>query len=162
MNNILDELLIKSISESKNEDQYMLDLRLNALKKFKELKNPTWSSDIGEIDYDSFKYFSNNFASIKSDWNDLDVDVKNDFEKIGLLDAEEKYLDGVSAQVDTEIIYHKHKKELDDKGVIFCDTNSAYLKHPELFKKYFNKIVPYADNKFSALNTAVWSGGSFI
>ncbi|MGL4951645.1 MAG: Fe-S cluster assembly protein SufB [Mycoplasma sp.] len=154
--------IIKMISSSNNEDNYMLDIRLNSFKKFNELGLPKWTNDIGEIDYNNFIYFSKNFDGIKSDWSELSEEVEKTFNDLGLIEAEDKFLDGVSTQIDTETIYHKHKKELDDLGVIFCDTNTAYLKHPELFKRYFNKAVHYSDNKFSALNTAVWSGGSFI
>ncbi|MGL4948611.1 MAG: Fe-S cluster assembly protein SufB [Mycoplasma sp.] len=154
--------IIKQISDAKHEDNYMLELRLKAFDAFNKIKNPKWTNDIDEIDYDSFIYFIKNNDGIKSDWNELSNDTQDTFKELGVIEAEEKYLDGISTQVDSETIYHKHKKELDEKGVIFCDTNTAYNKYPEIFKKYFNKCVPFSDNKFAALNTAVWSGGSFI
>lgn len=158
----LSKQVIQQISHHKQEDEFMLNLRLNAYEMFLKLKNPTWTNDIGDLDFNSFIYFYSHFDKISHSWDDIPVKIKQTFEQLGIIEAEAKFLSGVSTQFDSEIIYHKHLKELDEKGVIFCDTDTAYKKHPELFKKYFNKLVPFADNKYAALNTAVWSGGTFI
>lgn len=159
----LDEAVIRKISAYKKEDQYMLDLRLQAYHEFLIHPNPTWTKDIpADLDFNQFIYFYKNLDGIKNDWDKIPDKIKQTFKKLGIIEAEAKYLSGASTQLDSEIIYHKHKQELEDKGVIFCDTDSAYRLYPDLVKKYFNCLVPYGDNKYSALNTAVWSGGTFI
>ncbi len=162
MNKGINADIVKQISQIKHEDDFMLNLRLKAYQAFLDIPNPQWSSDIGDIDFQSFVYYQGLGQGVKKDWNDIPEKIRNTFDKLGIIEAEAKFLNGVTTQYDSEVIYHKNKKELDDKGVIYCDTDSAYKNHPELFKKYFNKIVPYADNKYAALNTAVWSGGTFI
>ncbi len=158
----LNESIVKEISQIKHEDEFMQTLRLKAYEAFLKIPNPTWSVDIGDIDFQSFVYYQGLGQGIKKDWNDIPDKIKHTFDQLGIIEAEAKFLSGVTTQFDSEVIYHKYQKELDDKGIIYCDTDTAYREHPELFKKYFNKIVPYADNKYAALNTAVWSGGTFI
>lgn len=158
----LDQDVIKSISQIKHEDAFMLDLRLKAYQAFLTIPNPRWTNDIGDIDFQSFVYYHGLGEGVKKDWKDIPEKIKETFDKLGIIEAEAKFLSGVTTQLDSEVIYHKYHQELDEKGVIYCDTDTAYKNHPELFKKYFNKIVPYQDNKYAALNTAVWSGGTFI
>ena len=157
----LDESKIKEISSIKNEPKWMLEFRLKSFKKFKELSNPNFGPEL-KIDFDKINYYKRVTDKIENDWNNLDKDIYNTFEKIGLPEAEKKYLSGVHAQYESETIYHNMLKELEEKNIIFCDTDTALKKYPELFKKYFNTLVKYDENKYIALNGAVWSGGSFI
>lgn len=167
MNNVkfekgLNEEIIKKIVKHKNEDQDMLNIRLRAYDSFLKQKNPKWTNDIKELDFNEFIYFIDPGIKQQNDWEKIPQKIKETFKKLGIIEAEAKFLNGVSTQFDSEVIYHKHKHELDQKGVIYCDTDTAYKKHHDLFMKYFNKLVPYTDNKYAALNTSVWSGGTFI
>ena len=153
--------VIKNISKIKNEDEYMLNFRLKCLEKFKDLGNPSFGPELN-IDYDSITYYKERKEKLTDNWNNISSSVKKEFDDLGVINAEKKYLDGIGAQYDSEVIYHNRIKELKDKNVIFLDTDSAYKQYPELFKKYFNKLVSYDENKFTALNGAVWSGGTFI
>ena len=157
----LDEKKVIEISSIKNEPKWMLDFRLKSLKKFNELSNPNFGPEL-KIDFDEINYYKRVTYTITNDWNNLDKDIYNTFEKIGLPEAEKKYLSGVHAQYESETIYHNMLKELEEKNVIFCDTDTALKKYPDIFKKYFNTLVKYDENKYTALNGAVWSGGSFI
>ena len=157
----LDEKKVIEISSIKNEPKWMLDFRLKSLKKFNELSNPNFGPEL-KIDFDEINYYKRVTDTITNDWNNLDKDIYNTFEKIGLPEAEKKYLSGVHAQYESETIYHNMLKELEEKNVIFCDTDTALKKYPDIFKKYFNTLVKYDENKYTALNGAVWSGGSFI
>ena len=157
----LDELTIKNISFTKGEPEWMLEFRLNALKKFNELSNPTFGPEL-KIDFSDINYYKKVVKEIQNDWNKLPKNIKNTFDNIGLPEAEKKYLSGVHAQYESETIYHNMIKELTDKNIIFCDTDTALKKHPDLFKEYFNNLVKYDENKYTALNGAVWSGGTFI
>ena len=157
----LDEKKVIEISSIKNEPKCMLDFRLKSLKKFNELSNPNFGPEL-KIDFDEINYYKRVTDTITNDWNNLDKDIYNTFEKIGLPEAEKKYLSGVHAQYESETIYHNMLKELEEKNVIFCDTDTALKKYPDIFKKYFNTLVKYDENKYTALNGAVWSGGSFI
>ena len=152
---------VKEISSIKNEPVWMTEFRLEALNKFMELKNPKFGPVL-DIDYDSINYYKKVDDKVSDSWNKVNKDVKDTFEKIGLIESEKKYLDGVGAQFDSVAVYHNMIKELEDKNVIFCDTDTALQKYPEIFKEYFNKLVKYDENKFTALNGAVWSGGTFI
>lgn len=158
----LNKTIIQEISQAKNEQQEMLNIRLKAYESFLKQKNPKWTNDINDIDFDEFIYYSKYLDSTKNNWDDIPDKIKQTFSKLGILEAEAKFLNGVSTQFDSEVIYHKHKVELETKNIIFCSTEQAYKEHRELFMKYFNKLVPYIDNKYAALNTAVWSGGTFI
>ena len=153
--------VIKNISKIKNEDEYMLNFRLQCLEQFNKLGNPNFGPELN-IDYDSITYYKERKDNLTDNWNNISNDVKKEFDDLGVIKAEKKYLDGIGAQYDSEVIYHNMIKELKEKNVIFLDTDSAYRKYPELFKKYFNKLVKYDENKFTALNGAVWSGGTFI
>ncbi len=158
----LNQNIVKKISNYKKEQDDMLNLRLKAYQSFLKQKNPSWTHDIGKIDFNAFYYFVTHDNKVNKDWDNVPNNIKETFKKLGILEAEAKFLNGVSTQFDSEIIYHKHKQQLDKQGVIFCDTDTAYKKHHDLFMKYFNKLIPYTDNKYAALNTSVWSGGTFI
>ena len=158
----LSEEIISKISNYKNERNDMLIFRLKAYNSFLEQRNPKWSKDIDNIDFNKFIYFISHDNKVNNNWEDIPDKIKNTFKQLGILEAEAKFLNGVSTQYDSEVIYHKNKKELEKMGIIFCDTDTAYREHHDLFMKYFNKIVPYTDNKYAALNSCVWSGGTFI
>lgn len=152
---------VEQISKIKNEPEWMTKFRINAYKKFIELKNPIFGPEI-KLDFSIINYYKKMDNKVHNNWNDLPSDIKETFDKIGLPDAEKKYLAGVGAQYESEAIYHNMIKELEEKKVIFCDTDTALKKYPDLFKEYFNKLVKYDENKYTALNSAVWSGGTFI
>lgn len=152
---------IKNISSIKEEEEWMLQFRLKAFHKFLELPLPSFGPKI-EIDFDSINYYKKREEELTDNWDNISCDVREIFDNLGVIRAEEKYLDGMGAQMDSEVIYHNMIQELEDKNVIFMDTDSALKKHPDIFKKYFNKLVSYDENKFTALNGAVWSGGTFI
>ena len=153
--------VIREISKIKNEDEYMLNFRLKCLEEFQKKGNPNFGPNIN-IDYDSITYYKKREDNLTDDWNNISCKVKEEFDSLGVIDAEKKYLDGIGAQYDSEVIYHNMIEELKKKNVIFMDTDSAYREYPELFRKYFNKLVKYDENKFTSLNGAVWSGGTFI
>ena len=157
----IDVSKVEQISKIKNEPKWMTDFRVNAYKKFIELKNPLFGPEI-KLDFSIINYYKKMDDKIHNDWNDLPTNIKETFDKIGLPEAEKKYLAGVGAQYESEAIYHNMIKELEEKNVIFCDTDTALKKYPELFKEYFNKLVKYDENKYTDLNGAVWSGGTFI
>lgn len=158
----LNELVIREISALKHEPEWMLEFRLKAYEAFKKLPLPKYGPDLSNLDFNSFTYFIRPSEKVENTWDKVPEKIKDTFDKLGIPEAEQKYLAGVSTQYESEVVYHNMLKEVQDKGVIFLDTDSALKACPELFKKYFNSVVPYADNKFSALNGAVWSGGSFI
>lgn len=152
---------IKNISNIKEEPEWMLNFRLNSYEYFKEAKDPNFGPKL-KIDYDSINYYKKREENLTDNWDNISCDVRDVFDNLGVIKAEEKYLDGMGAQYDSEVIYHNMIKELKEKNVIFLDTDSALKQYPELFKKYFNQLVKYNENKFTALNGAVWSGGTFI
>ena len=152
---------IKKISSIKQEPTWMLEYRLKSYEAFKNSPNPNFGPKI-DIDYDSINYYKQREEELTNDWNNISDEVRDVFDNLGEIDAEKQYLDGIGAQYDSEVIYHNMIKELEEKNVIFLDTDSALKKHPEIFKKYFSKLVKYDENKFTALNGAVWSGGTFI
>ena len=149
---------IINLSKKKNEPEWMLEFRLKSFKKFEELENPNFGPELN-IDYDNFLYYKNVSNGSKKDWNEVSDSIKNTFCNLGVVEAEEKYLDGVTNQLESEVVYHHNKT---DKDIIFMSTDDALKKYPDLFKEYFNSLVKYDENKFTALNGAVWSGGSFI
>ena len=157
----LDEEKIEEISKIKQEPKWMTNFRLKAYKKFIELPNPNFGPEL-KIDFDLINYYKKVSSKAENDWNKVECSIKDTFESVGLIDAEKKYLDGIGAQFESEVVYHNMIKELEDKGVIFCSTDDALKNHPDIFKKYFNKLVKYDENKYTALNGAVWSGGTFI
>ena len=151
---------VLEISKIKKEPKWMTDFRKTSYEKFEELLNPSFGPEL-KINYDDITYYKK-VGETEKDWNNVPEDIKDTFNKLGIIEAEQKYLAGVGAQVESESIYHNMLQELVDKNVIFCDTDTALKKYPDLFKKYFNKLVSYDENKFTALNGAVWSGGTFI
>ena len=150
------------ISKAKNEPQWMLDFRLKAYDFFANSPLPKFGPDLSHLNYDDYTYFIRTSDKLSNTWEEVPETIKDTFDKLGIPEAEKEFLAGVSTQYESEVVYHNMLKEVEEKGVIFLDTDSALKQHPELFKEYFNTVVPYADNKFSALNGAVWSGGSFI
>ena len=152
---------IKEISKTKNEPEWMLDFRMNSYDKFIEEANPKFGPELS-INYDEIIFYKSSNKGVKKTWDDVPEGIKNTFDKLGIQKAEQEYLAGIGAQYESEVVYHNMIKELEDKNIIFCDTDTALKKHPELFKKYFNKLVKFDENKFTALNGAVWSGGTFI
>lgn len=156
----LSEELIKKISKLKNEPKWMLDFRLKSYQKFLSLDNPDFGPNI-DIDFNKIRYYKKSEDN-KTNWNDVSCGIRNRFKELGVIDAEEKYLDGVTNQYESEVVYHNSKDELINKGVIFLSTDDALKKYPQLFKEYFNNLVKYDENKYTALNGALWSGGSFI
>lgn len=158
----LSEDIIRQISAKKNEPQWMLELRLKAYHKFLEMSLPSFGPDLSDIDFNDFTYYIKPSDKVEKDWDEVPETIKETFNKLKIPEAEQKFLSGVSTQYESEVVYHNMLKEVEDAGVIFYDTDTALKKHPDLFKEYFGKVVSYADNKFAALNTAVWSGGSFI
>ena len=157
----LSEEKVREISKIKQEPSWMTDFRINAYKKFVELNNPTFGPKI-DLDFDIINYYKRMNDKVEKDWSKVACNIKQTFDDLGLIDSEKKYLDGVGAQFESEVVYHNMIKELEDKNVIFCDTDTALKKYPDIFKKYFNNLVKYDENKFTALNGAVWSGGTFI
>lgn len=158
----LTEDVIREISEKKNEPEWMLDLRLKALKKFYELKMPTWGPDLSELDMSKIATYVKPKTKMQKSWDDVPEDIKNTFDALGIPEAEKESLAGVGAQYDSEIVYHSIKEELVKQGVIYTDFDTAVKEHEDLVKQYFMKCVPMTDHKFIALHYAVWSGGSFV
>lgn len=159
----LNEDVVREISALKNEPEWMLETRLKALRLFDKKPMPTWGADLSTIDFDNIKYFVRSTEKQAASWDDLPDDIKNTYDKLGIPEAEKQRLvAGVAAQYESEVVYHKIREDLEEQGVIFLDTDTGLREHPELFKEYFASVIPAGDNKFSALNTAVWSGGSFI
>ncbi len=150
------------ISKMKDEPQWMLDFRLRSYEIFMKKPMPTWGGDLGTIDFQNIYYYAKASEKTEKNWDDVPENVKNTFDKLGIPEAEKKFLAGVGAQYESEVVYHSLREDLAKQGVLFLDTDAALKEHPELFKKYFGKIIPPEDNKFAALNSAVWSGGSFI
>ena len=159
----LSEEVVRDISARKGEPQWMLDLRLKGLRLFGKKPMPTWGSDLGGIDFDTIKYFVKSTEKQAASWEDLPEDIKNTYDRLGIPEAEKQRLvAGVAAQYESEVVYHKIREDLEELGVVFLDTDTALREHGDIFKEYFGTVIPVGDNKFAALNTAVWSGGSFI
>ena len=158
----LSEEIVRLISAKKQEPEWMLELRLKAYRQFVKMDTPQWGPDIKNIDFDDYTYYIKPSEQQEKSWDDVPETIKDTFDKLGIPEAEKKFLAGVSTQYESEVVYHNMLQEVEEKGVIFLNTDSALKYHPELFNKFFGTIVPYTDNKFAALNTAVWSGGSFI
>ncbi len=160
----LDIEIVKQISRLKKEPEWMLEYRLEALEIFEKKPMPQWGGGgtLDTIDFDNIYYYMKASDGEAKSWDDVPDDIKYTFDRLGIPEAEQKFLAGVGAQYESEVVYHNIKKDLEDKGVIFLSTDHALQEYPELFKEYFGTIIPSSDNKFSALNSAVWSGGSFI
>ncbi len=154
--------VVEFISKAKHEPDWMLEFRLKAYEAFCKLENPKWGPDLSGIDFNEYTYYIKSTEKTESSWNDVPEEIKDTFEKLGIPEAEAKYLAGSSTQFESEVVYHNNLRELDEQGVIFCDTDTAVRLYPDLVKEYFGKVIPYTDNKYAALNSAVWSGGSFI
>lgn len=158
----LDEEVVREISAMKGEPEWMLEFRLKALKHYQERPLPTWGADLNGLDLDEIYYYVKPTEEQSRTWSDVPETIKNTFDKVGIPEAEQKYLAGVGAQYDSEMIYHSVKEELDKQGVIFMSIEDGLRHHPEIFREYFSTVIPIQDNKFAALNSAVWSGGSFV
>ena len=159
----LDEETVRDISRLKNEPEWMLQTRLKSLKLFDRKPMPNWGSDLGGIDFDNIKYFVRSTEKQAGSWEELPEDIKNTYDRLGIPEAEKQRLvAGVAAQYESEVVYHQIREDLEEQGVIFLDTDTALKEHEELFKEYFGTVIPIGDNKFAALNSAVWSGGSFV
>ena len=151
-----------AISKIKEEPEWVLDFRLKAFEAFEKMEMPTWGPDLSFIDFDDYTYYIRNTDKKSSDWDEVPETIKETFNKLGIPESEHKFLAGVSTQYESEVVYHNMLDEVKEKGVIFLDTDSAIKYCPDVVRKYLGKIVPYSDNKFAALNSCVFSGGSFI
>ncbi len=158
----LNEDIVREISKIKKEPKWMTEFRVKSYREFMKKNQPTWGPDLSEIDFDDITYFIKSTEKTEESWDDVPNEIKETFDKLGIPEAEQKFLAGVSTQFESEVVYHSTIKELEELGVIFTDTDTALKLYPDLFKEYFGKIVPCNDNKYAALNSAVWSGGSFI
>lgn len=154
--------VVEAISRKKNEPEWMLDYRLKAYDQFVKMPLPSWGPDLSGIDFDDYTYYIKASEKQESSWDEVPETIKNTFDRLGIPEAEQKFLAGVSTQYESEVVYHNMLAEVEEKGVLFYDTDTALREQPELLKKYFGKLISYADNKFAALNSCVWSGGSFI
>jgi len=155
----LNEQFVIDLSKKKNEPEWMLEFRLKSFKKFKELDQPNFGPKL-DIDFDNITYYKGGVEKLTNDWSRVNCSIRNSFQDLGVIDAEKKYLGGVTNQFESEVVYHN--QNVKDDGIIFTSTDDALQKYPELFKEYFNHLVNYTENKYTALNGAVWSGGSFI
>lgn len=158
----LSKKVVEEISDHKKEPDWMKQFRLKALSIFDKKILPAWGGDLSKIDFDQIYYYVQPSQKMSRDWADVPTDIKKTFDRLGIPEAERKFLAGVGAQYDSEVVYHSLKRTLEEKGVIFCDTDTAVVKYGDIVRQYFGTIVPPADNKFAALNSAVWSGGSFV
>ena len=160
----LSEEVVREISKLKEEPEWMTEIRVKAYKHFIERPMPNWGNTdaLGGIDFDSICYYLRSSEATEKDWDDVPEEIRNTFDRLGIPEAEQKWLSGVTAQYESEAVYHSIREDLEEQGVIFLDMDSGLREYPELVKKWFCSVVPLTDNKFSALNTAVWSGGSFI
>ncbi|MDR7072928.1 Fe-S cluster assembly protein SufB [Fictibacillus barbaricus] len=154
--------IVEEISRMKNEPQWMLDFRLKSLEMFYKMPMPQWGGDMKDLNFDDITYYVKPSEKSEKSWDEVPAEIKATFDKLGIPEAEQKYLAGVSAQYESEVVYHNMKEDLSDLGILFTDTDTALKEHEEIFREYFGTIIPPSDNKFAALNSAVWSGGSFI
>lgn len=154
--------VVEGISKMKEEPQWMLDFRLRSYETFMKKPMPGWGADLSSIDFQNIYYYAKASEKTEKSWDDVPADVKSTFDKLGIPEAEKKFLAGVGAQYESEVVYHNLREDLAKQGVLFLDTDTALKEQPELFRKHFGKVIPPEDNKFAALNSAVWSGGSFI
>jgi len=158
----LDREIIEQISAMKGEPEWMLDFRLKAFEHFQKRPMPTWGGDLSELDLDNIYYYVKPSEDESKSWDDVPETIKNTFEKLGIPEAEQKFLAGVGAQYESEMVYHQIQEHLEEQGVIFLSIEDGLREHPDLFREYFSTVIPIEDNKFAALNSAVWSGGSFV
>ena len=158
----INEDIVREMSWMKGEPQWMTERRLKALRYFQRRPMPTWGGDMSGIDFNDIFYYIKPIDKQVSAWDQLPESVKATYDKLGIPEAERKYLAGVTAQYESEVVYHRNRDELAREGVLFCDMDTALREYPDIVKRYFGQIIPANDNKFAALNSAVWSGGSFI
>lgn len=158
----LNEEIVRNISAKKQEPEWMLDLRLKALAEFEARPMQKWGPDLSKLDVRDFHYYLKPIEGQQKSWDDVPAEIKKTFDRLGVPQAERKYLAGLGAQYESEVVYHKLKEKWEKLGIVFLDTDTGLKEFPDLYKKYFGSIIPYNDNKFAALNTAVWSGGSFV
>jgi Fe-S cluster assembly protein SufB len=158
----LDEEIVREISQMKGEPEWMLKYRLKALDHFEKRPTPTWGPDLSTLDLDNIYYYVKPTEKEETSWDDIPESIKNTFDRLGIPEAEQKFLAGVGAQYESEMIYHSIHEQLAEQGVIFKSIENGLREHPDLFKEYFGTVIPFTDNKYAALNSAVWSGGSFV
>jgi len=158
----LDEEVVRHISSMKGEPEWMLEFRLKALAHFEKRPIPTWGADLSNLNLDDIYYYVRPTEAMGKSWDDVPETIKNTFDKLGIPEAEQKFLAGVGAQYESEMVYHSIQEHLEKQGVIFLSIEDGLRQHPEIFKEYFGTVIPIEDNKFAALNSAVWSGGSFV
>ena len=158
----LNREIVEEISNYKDEPQWMRDFRLKALEQFESRPTPQWGGDLDQIDFDDIRYFVRASEKNSRDWSEVPEDIKNTFDRLGIPEAERKFLSGVGAQYESEVVYHQVNEKLEAQGVIFTDMDTALREHEDLLKEYWATIIPPNDNKLAALNSAVWSGGSFV
>ena len=159
----LSEDVVRNISALKNEPEWMLEMRLKGLRLFEKKPMPSWGSDLSGIHFDTIKYFVRSTEKQATSWDDLPDDIRKTYDRLGIPEAEkQRLMSGVAAQYESEVVYHAIREDLAEQGVLFLDTDTALREHEDLFREYFASVIPVGDNKFAALNTAVWSGGSFI
>jgi Fe-S cluster assembly protein SufB len=158
----LDPEIVAMISKHKNEPEWMLEYRLKALETFLEKPTPTWGGDLSGLDFDDIYYYIRPVENQGRSWDDVPEDIKNTFERLGIPQAEREVLAGVGAQYESEVVYHNLKEEWEKQGVVFLDMDGGLREHEDIVREYFGTVIPYDDNKFAALNSAVWSGGSFV
>ena len=160
----ISEQVVKDISALKNEPEWMTEIRIKAYRHYVKRPMPDWGNMglLNSIDFDAVTYFLKSSSGTAKDWDDVPEDIKNTFDRLGIPDAEQKWLGGVTAQYESEAVYHSIREDLENQGVLFYDMDSGLREHEDIVREYFCSVIPYSDNKFSALNTAVWSGGSFI
>jgi len=158
----LNEEIVRQISQMKNEPEWMTDFRVEAFKIFEEKPMPNWGGDLSGLDFQDIYYYMRASDHQEKNWDDVPDDIRKTYDRLGIPEAEKKYLAGVKAQYESEVVYGSLQEDLEKQGVIFTDTDSALRDHPEIFREYFGTVIPSNDNKFAALNSAVWSGGSFI
>jgi len=159
----LNEAVVRDISSKKNEPAWMLERRLKGLELFGKKPLPNWGADLTGIDFDNIKYFVRSTEKQATSWDELPDEIKNTYDRLGIPEAEkQRLIAGVAAQYESEVVYHKIREDLEEQGVIFLDTDTGLREHEDIFKEYFGSVIPVGDNKFAALNTAVWSGGSFV
>ncbi|MBF2468496.1 Fe-S cluster assembly protein SufB [Listeria welshimeri] len=158
----LTEKVVREISNIKDEPEWMLEFRLKSLEQFYKMPMPTWGGDLSELKFEDITYYVKPSEQTVRSWDEVPEEIKRTFDKLGIPEAEQKYLAGASAQYESEVVYHNMKQDLEDLGIVFKDTDSALKENEDIFKEYFAKVIPPSDNKFAALNSAVWSGGSFI
>ncbi|MCL2455102.1 MAG: Fe-S cluster assembly protein SufB [Micrococcales bacterium] len=159
----LSEEVVRDISRLKDEPEWMLKTRLKALRLFDRKPMPHWGPDLSNLDFDTIKYFVRSTERQATTWDDLPDDIKRTYDRLGIPEAEkQRLISGVAAQYESEVVYHQIQESLAEQGVIFLDTDTALKEHPEIFERYFGSVIPIGDNKFASLNTAVWSGGSFV